>query len=406
MLRPHCLRSLLALMAQRVAIITQDPINRGGVLRLVRYIYDRVREGGDEPTVLHYASFKRWPGLSASLLNPARGKIVTKPRKKRYDFEGMNAVAIGTSFPEFEPNRLSTNQLWHSELKKHDRFILVTGSAHTGFMLAQEGIRFAAWISSIVDDDRKERLKRQNTIPAKAEKLLLGAIRTKELGVLRSASRILAVSDDTASALKRLDPNIQAEVWPYPVDTDLFSPDSSVEVQPYLMFVGRANDPRKDLRLFFRALLHVREIMPNVSADVISKEPSWYRREEEWRTLAGNVRFHTSLSDGELADMYRRSTALLITSQQEGLSIAALEAMACGTPVISTRCGGPEMFIKDGENGYLSERDADELGQKALYLLEDQIARTAMNAKAHATVKQHYSREHWDPQFRTLIKAL
>jgi glycosyltransferase involved in cell wall biosynthesis len=393
-------------MPQRIAIITQDPINRGGVLRLVRYIYDQVLANGDEPTVLHYASYKRWPGLSASLLNPARGKVIVKPRKKRYEFEGMNAVAIGTSFPEFEPNRLSTNQLWHSELKKHDRFILVTGSAHTGFMLAQEGVRFTAWVSSIVEDDRKERLKRQNTLPAKAEKLLLGAIKTKELGVLRSASRILAVSDDTAASLKRLEPFIAAEVWPFPVDTDLFAPDASVEVQPYLAFVGRANDPRKDLRLFLRALLHVREIMPSVSADVVSKEPAWYRREEEWRTLAGNVRFHSSITDADLVNIYRRSAAMLITSQQEGLSIAGLEAMACGTPVISTRCGGPEMFIRDGENGYLGESDGDDLGQKALYLLEDRTARKGMSVKARETIEQGFSRKHWDSKFRSLLQEL
>lgn len=393
-------------MPQRIAIITQDPINRGGVLRLVRYIYEQVIANGDEPTVLHYASFKRWPGLSASLLNPARGKIVTKPRKKRYDFEGMNAVAIGTSFPEFEPNRLSTNQLWHSELKKYDRYILVTGSAQTGFMLAQEGVRFTAWVSSIVDDDRKERLKRQKSLPATIEKTMLSAIKTKELGVLRSAARILAVSKDTSASLKGLEPALVTELWPFPVDTLRFQPDANVEVQPYLAFVGRANDPRKDLRLFLRALIHVREIMPNVSADVVSHEPSWYRREEEWRTLAGNVRFHSSITDDQLIEIYRRSTAMLITSQQEGLSIAGLEAMACGTPVISTRCGGPQMFVRDGVNGFLGELDGDDLGQKALYLLEDRIAREAMRKQARETVVKEFSREHWDEQFRQMLKQL
>ena len=393
-------------MSNRIAIVTQDPINRGGVLRLVRYIYERSIARGDEPTVLHYASFKRWPGLSASLLNPARGKVVVKPRKKRYDFEGLSAVAIGTSFPEFEPNRLSTNQLWHAELKKYDRFILVTGSAHTGFMLAQEGVRFTAWISSIVDDDRKERLKRENSIPAKAEKLLLSAIRTKELGVLRSAARVLAVSDDTAASIRGLDRTIHAEVWPFPVDTSVFTPDPQVPRESYLAFVGRANDPRKDLRLFLRSLLHVREIMPNVSADIVSHEPSWYRREEEWRTLAGNVRFHYHITDEELVNIYRRSAAMMITSEQEGLSIAGLEAMACGTPVISTRCGGPEMFVRDGENGYLCVRDADDLGQKALYLLEDREAQRAMSDNARKTVEDQFSSLHWDTKFEQMLGQL
>ena len=43
----------------------------------------------------------------------------------------------------------------------------------------------------------------------------------------------------------------------------------------------------------------------------------------------------------------------VIPSHQEGLCIAALEAMACGCPVVSTRCGGPEEFVVEGRTGYL-----------------------------------------------------
>lgn len=398
--------SFVRRMPEKIAIVTQDPINRGGVLRLVRYIYDRVIANGDEPTVLHYASFKRWPGLSASMLNPMLGKVVLKPRKKRYEFEGMNAVAIGAMFPELEPNRLATNELWHHELKKYDKVILVTGSAHTGFMLAQEGVRFTAWVSSIVDADRKERLKRDKSIPATLERTMIRAIKTKELGVLRSCSRILAVSDDAANSIKQLDSALAVEVYPFPIDTQRFSPDPDTKIQPYLSFVGRADDPRKDFRLFLRTLIRVREIMPNVSADVVSREPSWFYREEEWRTLAGNVRFHTAISDEKLVSIHREAAAMIITSEQEGLSIAGLEAMACGTPVISTRCGGPEMFVKHGINGYLCEHDPEDLGQKALHLLMDSKTREEFSRVSHKTVIKDFSEDRWNSDFQQLLKEL
>ena len=44
----------------------------------------------------------------------------------------------------------------------------------------------------------------------------------------------------------------------------------------------------------------------------------------------------------ELVDLYRRATLFVMPSRQEGLGIVVLEAMACGLPVVSTRCGGPE----------------------------------------------------------------
>jgi len=57
-----------------------------------------------------------------------------------------------------------------------------------------------------------------------------------------------------------------------------------------------------------------------------------------------------------IADYLSYSDAMCMTSKQEGLGIAALEAFSMGVPVLSTPSGGPSEIIVSGENGYVSEQ--------------------------------------------------
>ena len=55
----------------------------------------------------------------------------------------------------------------------------------------------------------------------------------------------------------------------------------------------------------------------------------------------------------KLAQLYAAANLLLLTSNHEGLGRVVCEAFFSGLPVVSTRCGGPEEIISDGQNGYL-----------------------------------------------------
>ena len=63
--------------------------------------------------------------------------------------------------------------------------------------------------------------------------------------------------------------------------------------------------------------------------------------------------------------MYQRAAVFALPSDDEGLGIVILEAMACGVPVVATRCGGPEDIITDGTDGFLVPRyDAGALASR------------------------------------------
>ena len=73
--------------------------------------------------------------------------------------------------------------------------------------------------------------------------------------------------------------------------------------------------------------------------------------------IVGNFEFHLLPKQDEIRTLYSRCDVWLTGSRSEGFNLTALEAMACRTPLVSTRTGWPCDSIVDGENGYLVEVD-------------------------------------------------
>jgi glycosyltransferase involved in cell wall biosynthesis len=87
-------------------------------------------------------------------------------------------------------------------------------------------------------------------------------------------------------------------------------------------------------------------------------------------------------SPHELAEIYRRSRTLVCASTCEGGPRVTVEAMACGTPVVSTRVGVMPELLADGAGGRLCDFTARSLADTLQGLLTDEDRRLAMGAHA------------------------
>ena len=65
------------------------------------------------------------------------------------------------------------------------------------------------------------------------------------------------------------------------------------------------------------------------------------------------VRFEPPCPQAELAQWYRAATVMLTPSHSESFGLVALEAQACGTPVVAASVGGLRTVVKDGDSGVL-----------------------------------------------------
>ncbi len=72
----------------------------------------------------------------------------------------------------------------------------------------------------------------------------------------------------------------------------------------------------------------------------------------------------------KLIDEYSSSLALVCADHSESFGLKVLESMACETPVLGVNEGGYKETIKDGQTGYLYNRDDMELSQKIVYLIK------------------------------------
>ena len=135
-----------------------------------------------------------------------------------------------------------------------------------------------------------------------------------------------------------------------------------------------------------RVFARIRRAMPAVLV-MVGDGPERVDAEHEARELgvAGDVRFLGRLDS--VASLLQASDLFVLPSQTESFGLAALEAMACGAPVVATRAGGLPEVVDDGVNGILEPVGSVEaMGRRAVELLRDppryQAMREAAIAKA------------------------
>jgi glycosyltransferase involved in cell wall biosynthesis len=121
-----------------------------------------------------------------------------------------------------------------------------------------------------------------------------------------------------------------------------------------LVFVGNVV-PRKGLSTLVAALTDVEADceLAVVGRPVDRRYLRRVRRRADAAGLDDRVRFAGELPDDELAAVLRRSHALAVPSEYEGLGIVYLEAASFGLPSIATTAGGAGEVVTEGETGFL-----------------------------------------------------
>ena len=97
----------------------------------------------------------------------------------------------------------------------------------------------------------------------------------------------------------------------------------------------------------------------------------------------------------------------LLPSSEESFGVAALEAMACGVPVVASRVGGLPEVVEHGVSGFLhDEDDLDAMAESGVRLLSDPDLRQRMAAAALGRVHTRFCAEEVVPQYEALYREL
>jgi D-inositol-3-phosphate glycosyltransferase len=164
-----------------------------------------------------------------------------------------------------------------------------------------------------------------------------------------------------------------------------------------LLFVGRI-EPLKGVETLFRAvaLLRARGVCDcaQMCVSIIGGDPSdnpATRNAEMERLkalreelgIADLVTFVGAQDQDALPDYYVAAEAVIMPSHYESFGMVALEAMACGTPVIASEVGGLAFLIKDGETGFhVPDRDPETLADRICEIITNPLLRAEMGETA------------------------
>jgi len=167
------------------------------------------------------------------------------------------------------------------------------------------------------------------------------------------------------------------------IDIETFKPDiDSKVVENRIVTTASADIPLKGLRFLINALPRVLKDFPQTHLMVIGKSPneSKIRKLIDDLCLKERISFKSNLSEEEIVDIYRTSQIAVIPSLYEGFGFGAGEAMACGTPLISTDSGGLKDVIGDSAIK-IASGSIEEIENTIISLFQDPEKREQLSLK-------------------------
>ena len=229
-----------------------------------------------------------------------------------------------------------------------------------------------------------------------------------ERQLLKTVSRVVSSTEAEVEEIHRFYDGETApiEIIPPGVDTSHFYPIDADEGRAFvgipcdqkmLLFVGRI-EPLKGIDALIQAVSLLKQegfldeerfcmvIIggdPDASEEDMSEEMNRLMALRDENRLQELVIFLGKRSQDSLPYYYSAATAVIVPSHYESFGLVALEAMACGTPVIATATGGLAHLVRDGETGFhVPVGQPGELADRIKCLLRDEALRARMGEAA------------------------
>lgn len=382
-----------------IGVVGQDPRYGGGFRTMASQFWVAATTLERNPR-LHYLSRSRMASFVA------RSVQLRWHPESQGEFEG---TAVPSLLPELDGvNQVIGGMRIARRLDPERSLWVVAATAPYGYGALRSRRPYACWLATGLESEwagRKQGLDRWRRLALTVNAPVLRHLERK---VVRNAAAVYSISPAAtrslaaASGLERE----QIPVLSIPVDLTRFRPEPDETwgarlAEPTLIFVGRADDPRKNVQLLLRAFPLIREAVPNARLQIVGEHPT-----REDALLAGpGVEILGLVND--VVDVLPKATLLVLPSLQEGFGIVVAEALACGVPVVVTPSGGPEDLVRDSRAGILlASFRREELVRRVVDLLRDPARLRRMRADGRAYVELEHSPERFRSKLGEAIERL
>lgn len=340
-------------MSKRVAIITHELSLVGGLPTMITFLRNTLLQSGRyEPELI---------SLATSIADPASLSL-TRPRSwlhgarvQTVPWHDLSFSHVGAWGSEFEFQRYRPRRMLTELFKKFDLLQFVAGSPPWVCTALTADRPIFLWTATTTHADRESQLRHGSLLRRAWSSLMIPLAGRYERHGLQAAQQVFVLSEYTRNAVASICDPGKVTLAPCGVDTELFHPQPG-PAGNYLVCVARFSDPRKNVRLLldaFAALVKRNSDVPDLYliGDPPTDASLQYLQE---LGLADKVHLIGPKSGEKLAALFRNALFFVLSSNEEGLGIVILEAMASGLPVVSTACGGPATAVREGETGFLT----------------------------------------------------
>jgi D-inositol-3-phosphate glycosyltransferase len=237
-----------------------------------------------------------------------------------------------------------------------------------------------------IDDDPDERERVEDQVIACSDLMLASTNSERD----QLASRYGAVPE----RIEVVPPGVDHSVF-FPADARVAKDRLGLDGRAMLLFAGRIQ-PLKGVGLAVRCLAELHD--PDAILLVVGgpSGPDGHAELVRVRDLAhelgvaANVQFVPPQPHTRLADFYRAADVCIVPSRAESFGLVALEAAACGTPVVAASVGGLRSLVDDGATGFLvDDRDPAAYAAPVAMLLEDPELAAEIGAMASARSRKY-----------------
>ena len=236
-----------------------------------------------------------------------------------------------------------------------------------------------------------------------------------EIEVARAANSIVVWSQHEKDAVVNycaIDES-KVRVIPPGVDLSRFRPMSKSQSREHLgygdqqniLFVGRL-EPLKGLDSLLKAVASLEDpssvVLSVVGGDENSQEKARLQTLATRMKMTQSVRFVGSVEQDELPYHYNAADVCVLPSHYESFGLAALEASACGRPVVASDVGGLPTIVNSGKSGYLvPPNKSDEMAERLCELLHNDLLRCQMGDAA----REHAESFSWERSTDSLLTS-
>lgn len=376
----------------KIGLVVPEIRLLGGIRKHAEFVLSVLHSLDDVEIELASLAMSSRDSCSIRLLHPP--SWVRGVRCEPLEIGCQSWTHFGCAFSEIETQRFQKRAELTNFVQRQDLLAVVAGAPSWALPVCGLGVPVVLTFATLTSLERPAIVgRRLRPLDSYRSRMTKRVSSLDDRGIQASDQIVVEnqIMYDYAAAIKGSGAVLHA---PPGVDTGRFSPTKFRKFdQPYLLFVGRARDRRKNFGMLIAAYRDLVGRVPQVPKLVVAgteyPDPSILAS-----VPSGSVEVILNPSDSELASLYRGAVASVLTSDEEGFGFVVVEAMSSGVPVIATRCGGPEEIISNGVDGFLIAcGDVGSLSNRLERLCTDQELNTSMGKKARAKIERHYSLE-------------